>query len=74
MTGEREIRRVVITTVLLGHDVLDVKRKESSRFLRDQAILAPIAGAPADEVARVGVHATTDAGLETCEPSIGKHR
>jgi len=26
VAGEREIRRVVITTVLLGHDVLDVKR------------------------------------------------
>ena len=68
IASQAKILEIVITSVLLGNNVLDVKGKESGCFLWDQAILAPLAGTPPDSFAGAGVHVTKDVGLETYEP------
>ena len=67
ITGEREVLRIISSTVLLRHNVLDMKRNQWRRFLRDAAIFASIAGAPSDELSRARIHFSC--GLLCQEPS-----
>ena len=45
ITGQGQILRVVVTGVLLGKNVFDVKRDERRRFLRNPTVFATVAGA-----------------------------
>jgi hypothetical protein len=58
----RKAGRIVLlfAGVLPGDDVLDVERDEGSRFLRQMAILASVAGTAAHQLACCVAHANPD--------------
>ena len=47
VTGEGELARIVSAAMLPGGDMFNMEGNQGRRFLRDAAVLAGVAGAPA---------------------------
>lgn len=56
VTGQGEVREIVMTTMLAGNDMLDVKGRKREVLLLEPTIFTAVSGAAPDEVADCGVH------------------
>jgi hypothetical protein len=68
ITGEREVVRVISSTMLLGHNMLDVKRNQWRRFLQNAAVFAGVTGMPSDKLSRARIHFPVLCGLPFEKP------
>ena len=68
ITRQGQLVRMVSSAMLFGDDVLNVKGDIGSGLLRHATILACVAGAPSDKLARPGIHASLCGGRGTNGP------
>lgn len=69
VTGPRQSGGIVrFVKVLLGDDVLEVKREIGSRFLREQAILATALSSPPYETTQIIIHLDQDGRPRNAAP------
>ena len=56
IAGEREVVWIISSTVLLGHDMLDMKGNQWCRLLRNAAVFTGVTGTPSDKLSRARIH------------------